>query len=189
MAEKPNLVLILADILRVSDIGCYGSYIREPMLDRLAKFGLHLNKLNNSARCCSSRAPLLTGLHPYQAGIGWMTSTIRDSGAAYQEYFNEHCVTIAEVLNAAGYHTITSSKWHVGNRYDPQRCDVWTSGSPGWRIPTQRGFDPFYGTPVMYRRLAMSMLRVRGLPIVCRCYKDVNGPNANCPTVPVATPM
>ena len=146
MAEKPNIVLILADDLGFADIGCYGSEIETPNLNRLAERGLRFSQLYNSARCCPSRAALLTGLHPHQAGIGWMTYPIPDADAAHQGYLNDHCVTIAEVLKSAGYHTIMSGKWHIGNWYEAQHRETWTPGAPGWPIPTQRGFDHFYGT-------------------------------------------
>ena len=73
MSDRPNIVLILADDLGFSDIGCYGSEIRTPNLDRLGQNGLRFTQMYNSARCCPSRAALLTGINPHQAGIGHMT--------------------------------------------------------------------------------------------------------------------
>ena len=143
---KPNILLILADDMGFSDIGCFGSEIRTPTLDALGSNGLRYTQMYNSARCCPSRAALLTGLNPHQAGVGWMTNTLPNSTDAYQGYLNERCVTIAEVLKGAGYRTFLSGKWHVGNAYDPQRPDTWRAGEPGWPTPTQRGFDDFYGT-------------------------------------------
>ena len=143
---KPNILLVLADDMGFSDIGCYGSEIRTPNLDALGTNGLRYTQMYNSARCCPSRAALLTGLNPHQAGVGWMTTTLVGSTDAYQGYLNERCVTIAEVLKGAGYRTFLSGKWHVGNAYDAQRPDTWRAGEPGWPTPTQRGFDDFYGT-------------------------------------------
>ena len=143
---KPNILLILADDMGFSDIGCFGSEIRTPTLDALGTNGLRYTQMYNSARCCPSRAALLTGLNPHQAGVGWMTTTLADSTDAYQGYLNERCVTIAEVLKGVGYRTFLSGKWHVGNAYDAQRPDTWRAGEPGWPTPTQRGFDDFYGT-------------------------------------------
>lgn len=143
---KPNILLILADDMGFSDIGCFGSEIRTPTLDALGTNGLRYTQMYNSARCCPSRAALLTGLNPHQAGVGWMTTTLAGSTDAYQGYLNERCVTIAEVLKGAGYRTFLSGKWHVGNAYDAQRPDTWRAGEPGWPTPTQRGFDDFYGT-------------------------------------------
>ena len=144
--EKPNILLILADDMGFSDIGCYGSEIRTPTLDALGEGGLRYTQMYNSARCCPSRAALLTGLNPHQAGVGWMTTTLPDTTDAYQGYLNDRCVTIAEVLRGAGYRTFLSGKWHVGNAYDAQRPDTWRAGEPGWPTPTQRGFDDFFGT-------------------------------------------
>lgn len=110
--SKPNIVLILADDLGFSDLGCYGSEIQTPNLDRLAREGLRLSQFYNSGRCCPSRAALLTGLYPHQAGVGDM---VQDKGSpAYQGYLSENSVTIAQLLKTAGYNTIVSGKWHVG---------------------------------------------------------------------------
>jgi len=109
---KPNIVVILADDLGFSDLGCYGSEIQTPHLDRLAREGMRLSQFYNSGRCCPSRAALLTGLYPHQAGIGDM---VQDKGSpAYQGYLSENSVTIAQLLKTAGYTTIVSGKWHVG---------------------------------------------------------------------------
>lgn len=110
--EKPNIILILADDLGFSDLGCFGSEINTPNLDRLAKEGLRLTSFYNSGRCCPSRAALLTGLYPHQAGIGDM---VQDKGLpAYQGFLSENSVTIAQLLKTKGYRTIVSGKWHVG---------------------------------------------------------------------------
>src|SRR5437762_2487942 len=71
---RPNVLLILADDLGYSDLGCYGGEIRTPHLDALAKTGLRFTQFYNAARCCPSRACLMTGLYPHQAGVGDMTS-------------------------------------------------------------------------------------------------------------------
>ena len=124
---KPNILLILADDVGFSDIGCYGGEIRTPNLDGLAAEGLRLTQFYNCARCCPSRASILTGLYPHQAGIGSMTA---DEGLpGYHGSLQPHCVTIAQVLKTAGYRTAMAGKWHVGDR----------------QPPTQRGFDDFYG--------------------------------------------
>src|SRR4051812_10886450 len=71
-AERPNIVVILVDDMGFSDIGCYGSEIPTPNLDALAKDGLRFTQFYNTARCCPSRATLLTGLYAHQAGVGHM---------------------------------------------------------------------------------------------------------------------
>lgn len=126
---RPNIIVILADDMGFSDIGSFGSEIATPNLDRLAAEGLKITQFYNAGRCCPSRSALLTGLYPHQAGVGDM---LQDDGlAAYGTHLSFNSVTLAEVLKEAGYHTIISGKWHVGN------------DSAYW--PTQRGFqDQFF---------------------------------------------
>jgi len=126
---KPNIVLIMADDMGFSDIGCYGGEVNTPNLDKLAAGGLRFTQFYNAARCCPTRASLLTGLYPHQAGIGHMVGN--KGYPSYQGYLNERCVTIAEALKPAGYRTLMSGKWHVGE------------DRPGW--PTDRGFDKYFG--------------------------------------------
>ncbi|MHC4171780.1 MAG: arylsulfatase [Planctomycetota bacterium] len=126
---RPNIVLIMADDMGFSDIGCYGGEVNTPNLDRLAAGGLRFTQFYNAARCCPTRASLMTGLYPHQAGIGHM---VGDKGyPAYQGYLNEQCVTIAEALKPGGYRTMMSGKWHVGEK------------RPHW--PVDRGFGKYYG--------------------------------------------
>ena len=136
-AERPNVVIILADDMGYSDIGCYGGEIETPNLDALADHGLRFTQFYNTARCCPTRAALMTGLHQHQTGIGHMTETPqgprKDDRPAYQGYLNRHCVTMAEVLQPAGYHTYMAGKWHLGYH-----------GKEKW--PRQRGFEHFYGS-------------------------------------------
>lgn len=139
-----NVVLCLVDDLGYSDFGCYGSEIRTPVVDALARSGVRFSQLYNSARCCPSRAALLTGLHPHQAGVGHMVW--RGPGDAYAGYLNEGCTTIPEVLGANGYQTFMSGKWHVGGNYDALAPDKWRPGEAGFPTPLQRGFDRFFGT-------------------------------------------
>ncbi len=121
-----------------SDIGCYGSEIQTPNLDRLAKNGLRLTQFYNTARCCPTRASLLTGLYPHQAGIGHMT---QDSGyPGYRGDLSERCVTIAEALKPAGYSSYAVGKWHVTKALRAKSPDE----RKNW--PLQRGFNRFYGT-------------------------------------------
>src|SRR5438270_8703817 len=100
---KPNIIVILVDDMGFSDIGCYGSEIPTPNLDKLAANGLRFTQFYNTARCCPTRAALLTGLYSHQAGVGHMTE---DKGApGYSGRLNDRCVTMAEVLRPAGYFT------------------------------------------------------------------------------------
>ena len=131
---RPNVVLILNDDMGYSDLGCYGGEVMTPNLDRLAANGLRFSSFYNTARCSPSRASLMTGLHPHQTGIGILTY---DSGPeGYAGNLNHRCVTIPQVLKAAGYRTYMSGKWHVASSLT-KPTDAW---------PMQRGFDAFYGT-------------------------------------------
>jgi arylsulfatase len=133
---RPNIVLILSDDMGFSDIGCYGSEIQTPNLDRLAAEGLRFTQFYNTARCCPTRACLLTGLYPHQAGVGHM---MEDKGLdGYEGDLNQHCVTIAQVLKSAGYGTYAVGKWHVTKMTQPE------GDKRNW--PLQRGFDRYYGT-------------------------------------------
>jgi arylsulfatase A-like enzyme len=134
-AQRPNVVLVLADDLGYSDLEPYGSEIPTPNLDALARDGVRLTRFTTTARCSPSRASLLTGLHPHQTGIGELTANNGPGG--YPGSLNEKCATIAEVLGASGYATYMSGKWHVAHDKRP--------ASAAW--PTRRGFQHFYGTP------------------------------------------
>ncbi len=135
-AEKcraPNIVLILADDLGFSDLGCYGSEIATPNLDRLAANGLRFTQFYNTARCCPTRASLLTGLYPHQVGVGHM---VEDLGRpAYRGDLSRRAVTLAEVLRPAGYRTAMAGKWHLTPYSAADRH--------GW--PLRRGFERFFG--------------------------------------------
>jgi len=146
-AEKPNIVLIMADDLGFSDLGCYGAEIRTPHLDRLARDGLRFSQFYNTAKCHSSRVSLLTGLYCDQAG-----SASLSRGA-----------TIAEVLGAAGYSTAMTGKWHLsGSPVDFGFEHYWGHlsgatnfftgdntfhlGAEKWDVPATLNGKPFYTT-------------------------------------------
>jgi len=128
---RPNVIVVLVDDMGYSDLGSFGGEVQTPNLDRLAANGLRFTQNYNSARCCPSRASLLTGLYSHQAGIANFTG--RDStdrlGPAYLGKLNKQCMTLAEVLKSAGYQTYGVGKWHVGHE----------------ESPTDRGFDEYYG--------------------------------------------
>ncbi|BDI28787.1 hypothetical protein CCAX7_008380 [Capsulimonas corticalis] len=119
--KPPNIVVILVDDMGYSDIGCYGGEIHTPNLDKLAQEGVRFTQFHNTARCCPSRAALLTGLYSHEAGVGHMTDEQDDANGnplpGYSGRLNDKCVTIAEALHGAGYFTAMTGKWHVGQNY------------------------------------------------------------------------
>jgi len=125
--RRPNVLLIVADDLGYSDLGCFGGEIDTPNLNQLASRGVRFSQLYSTARCCPSRASILTGQYSHKVGIGHMVSDLGQPG--YRGRLSENAATIAEVLKPAGYRTFMSGKWHVGTN-----------------DPTQRGFEQFYGT-------------------------------------------
>src|SRR4051812_37744254 len=128
---KPNVIVILVDDMGFSDIGCYGSEIPTPNIDRLAAGGLRFTQFYNCARCCPTRASLLTGLYPHQAGMGQMTKDRHLPG--YRGRLNDDCVTLGEVMRSAGYFTAMTGKWHVGQNHGV--------------VPWLRGFDRSLSCP------------------------------------------
>ena len=128
---KPNIILILADDMGYSDLGCTGSEIQTPNLDRLAENGVLFTNCYNTSRCCPTRASLLTGLYQHQAGYGHMDSDL--GTPAYQGRFRDGVVTIAEMLKQANYRNIMIGKWHLGHEDE--------------YAPLARGFDRMYGIP------------------------------------------
>ena len=123
---RPNVVLILVDDMGFSDLGITGSEINTPNIDQLARHGLLMSAMYNCARCCPTRASLLTGLYPHNAGIGHMVTNL--GSAAYQGFLRNDSVTIAEVLRAGGYRTLMAGKWHVGGELVARDCDNWRLG-------------------------------------------------------------
>ncbi|MCZ2483163.1 arylsulfatase [Aquirufa nivalisilvae] len=131
---RPNVIIILVDDMGFSDIGIFGSEIKTPNIDLMGKKGAVFTQFYNAGRCCPSRASLLTGMYPHQAGMGGMVITgdyDRTKTGAYQGFLNVNTPTIAEELKKNGYATYMSGKWHMGEK------------RPDW--PNQRGFDHFYG--------------------------------------------
>ncbi|GAA3936433.1 arylsulfatase [Microbacterium soli] len=131
---KPSILLIVADDMGFSDLGCYGGEIPTPNLDSLAHGGVRLSQFYNTARCSPSRASLLTGLHPHQTGIGVLTRP--DLPAGYPGNLNPDVPTVAETLSAAGWDSALFGKWHLAA--DPH--------TPNASWPTRKGFGDFFGT-------------------------------------------
>ena len=137
-AERPNVIVMMADDMGFSDLGCYGSEIETPHLDRLAEHGLRFTQFYNTGRCCPSRVSLLTGAYSHRAGMGAMNSP--GKGPGYRGQIREQSVTLAEHLKSAGYATWMVGKWHITMRSSVKAM------KPNGSWPLQRGFDRFYGT-------------------------------------------
>jgi arylsulfatase len=142
-SRRPNIILVLVDDMGFSDLGLMGSEIRTPHIDSLAQNGLLFSSMYNCARCCPTRAALLTGLYPHNAGIGHMGANL--GTPAYQGYLRNDAATIAELMRQGGYRTLMSGKWHVGGDFWARLVDTWRVGDVDRPTPRQRGFDRFYG--------------------------------------------
>jgi len=135
--QRPNIVLILADDMGFSDTGWYGGEIPTPHLDALAAGGAYFTQFYNAARCSPTRAALLTGLYPHEAGMGVLAENASrraepEAGPGYRQYLSEDAVVISEVLLRWGYRTGLFGKWHLGYHGEDRR-------------PLARGFERFYG--------------------------------------------
>lgn len=115
-AKRPNVVLIMCDDMGYSDIGCYGGEVRTPNLDKLAREGMRFSSFYNCAKCTTTRAAILTGLHPRRGKGGLLRTDMMTTG---------------EIMQQAGYQTALSGKWHLGRGKTTH--------------PFHRGFDEFYG--------------------------------------------
>lgn len=135
-AKMPNVIVILTDDMGYSDLGCYGGEIATPNLDALAAGGVRFTQFYNTARCCPTRASLLTGVYPHQADVGHMVEDYGKPG--YRGDLSAKTKTIAEVLKPAGYRNYAVGKWHVTPHLKPD--------SPKHNWPLSRGFDRYYGT-------------------------------------------
>jgi arylsulfatase len=132
--ERPNILCVIVDDLGFSDMGCFGGEIETPVLDALAAGGVRLTQFYNTGRCCPSRASILTGQYPHRVGLGHMT--LNDLGhPGFRGKISEQAVTVAQVLQGAGYRSFIAGKWHLGTE-----------------DPTQHGFEEFYGTTVSAKR-------------------------------------
>lgn len=125
-ADSPNIVIVLIDDMGFADLGCYGGEVPTPNINKMADEGVRFTQFYNTARCSTSRAALLTGLYPHQAGMGFLENLVIPDSKGTTGHLRDDCVTMAEVLNEAGYLTIMTGKWHLGQ----------DRGSPPWK----RGF-------------------------------------------------
>ena len=136
--DAPNIVIVLADDLGYSDLGCYGSEIPTPAIDALADSGVRYTNFHVTPLCSPTRAALLTGLNSHAAGMGFTANT--DPGfPGYASELPRNQSSLAEILSAHGYATMAVGKWHLC-----READLSIAGDThSW--PLQRGFDQFYG--------------------------------------------
>jgi arylsulfatase len=129
-ARKPNLLLIVADDMGYSDVGCFGGEISTPHIDALATRGLRATNFYAAPSCSPTRSMLLSGTDSHIAGLGNMaewTSPTQRGKPGYEGYLNSRVTSVATLLRAAGYHTYMAGKWHLG-----EKPDQW---------PAARGFE------------------------------------------------
>lgn len=135
---SPNILYIVLDDLGFAQLGCYGSHIHTPNLDRLAKEGLRYNNFHTTAICSATRASLLTGMNHHTAGINATMEflTNHNNGIGY---VHKDCATLAEILKEYGYTTLATGKWHLA-----QNTEL-TEAGPFENWPLGKGFDKYYG--------------------------------------------
>jgi arylsulfatase len=133
--ERPNIVVVLVDDMGFSDLGCYGGEVPTPNLDRVAAGGVRFTQFYNCARCSPTRASLLTGLYPHQAGMGWLDNMVEPASRGIHGRLLPRCVTMAEVLRDAGYFTAMTGKWHLGQQ----------NGTPPWKRGFERSLNSRFG--------------------------------------------
>ncbi len=129
-SERPNIVFLLADDLGYTDIAPYGSEVSTPALSRLAEQGIKFTNYHTAANCAPSRAMLLTGVSNHLAGVPNIPEMLAPEQTLHENYqgvLGDNVVTIATLLEGAGYHTYMAGKWHLG-------------ATPG-KLPSQRGFE------------------------------------------------
>jgi arylsulfatase len=142
--QRPNVVVILVDDMGFSDIGCYGSEIATPNLDNLAKNGVRFSQCYNTGRCSPTRAALMTGLYPHQAGMGNLDDNVVAGHAGFQGKLADTCVTMAQVLKDAGYFTAMTGKWHMGQQH----------GTPPWESGFTRSLSLKAGGIYFYNQVS-----------------------------------
>ena len=128
--KRPNIVLILADDMGFSDMGCFGGEIQTPNLDSLAKAGMRFTQFYTSASCSPTRSMLLSGTDTHRNGLGnmnEMTAPNQRGVDGYEGYLNNRVATLPQLLKDSGYHTYMAGKWHMGKEPD--------------QIPAARGFE------------------------------------------------
>jgi len=135
-AKRPNIVIISASNLGFSDLGCYGSEIRTPAIDKLAEEGMLFTQFYSCGNNAMSQTALMTGQYPHRVGMGVPMVDLELKG--YRGSITQSTITLAEFLKSAGYTTLMSGKWGLTRHYKPN--------APSFAWPLNRGFEKFYGT-------------------------------------------
>ena len=158
LTSPPNIVLILADDLGFSDIAPYGSEINTPSLSVLAAAGVSFTNYHTAANCAPARAMLLTGVDAHLAGVPNIPEMLAPEQQRYPHYrgvLGHNVVTVATLLEGAGYHTYMAGKWHLGSTSEllPSRrgfertVALADSGADNWE---QRPYIPLYDNANWY---------------------------------------
>lgn len=137
--NRPNIVYIVLDDVGFAQLGCYGSTIHTPNIDKLAENGLRYNNFHTTAICSATRASLLTGANHHTVGISTVVDTLDGSYPCKNGYLDPHYATTAEVLKEYGYTNFAVGKWHLAPFAEA------TDAGPFHNWPLGKGFDRFYG--------------------------------------------
>lgn len=139
LSNRPNIMYIVLDDVGVAQLGCYGSTIHTPNIDKLAEGGLRYNNFHTTAICSATRASLLTGANHHSVGVSTVVDTLDGSFPNQTGYMNPSYATTAEVLKTFGYTNFAVGKWHLTPFNEA------TDAGPFQNWPLGKGFDRFYG--------------------------------------------
>lgn len=134
----PNVLVVVLDDIGFAQLGCYGSLVQTPHIDRLASEGLRYNRFHVTSICSSTRAALLTGRNHHAVGVG-MTMETPLGYPGYTGRIPASAATMARVLRDAGYSTLAIGKWHLCPRGE------YSASGPMTRWPLGMGFERYYG--------------------------------------------
>ncbi len=134
----PHVVMVVLDDLGFAQLGCFGSSIATPAIDRLAGNGLRYNRFHVTALCSPTRACLLTGRNHHAVGMGFLTD-IPTGFPGYDGRIPTSAGTLARILRDAGYNTFAVGKWHLAPRWEQ------SASGPFERWPLGLGFERYYG--------------------------------------------